>query len=298
MKERSLGIQGRTTQFFSLIKFSHTLFALPFALIGYSLAVTKYGHSFSWVLFIKVLICMVAARTAAMAFNRYLDRRIDALNPRTALREIPAGKIKASEALVLTILSCLVFMVTCWTLNPLCFYLSFPALFIVLYYSFTKYFTSWCHLVLGLGLSLSPIGAFLAVTGYFASLPLFFSLIVLSWVAGFDILYSLQDMDFDRKQQLFSVPARFGMRKSLWIARFLHFLSALGVVWVGWIGAFHPLYWVGVALFIGLLMFQHKVVWKGDLSRINLAFATTNGVISLFYAAFTILALIFGMAGA
>lgn len=286
-----MGWQYKAGQYLSLIKFSHTLFALPFALIGFGLAVTVFGHDFEGHIFLKVLICMVTARTSAMAFNRYLDRDMDARNPRTATREIPAGRVSPREALGLTLISSALFLFTTWTINPLCFYLSFLALAIILFYSYTKKFTSWCHLVLGLGLSLSPIGAFLAVTGYFAWIPVLFSLIVMTWVAGFDILYSLQDMDFDRDHALHSVPSRFGISGALWISRGLHLLSAAGVILVPLWASLGWVYWLGAALFLGLLVFQHRIVGKGDLSRINLAFATTNGVISLVYAFFTLWAL-------
>lgn len=292
MEHRSMGWSYRAGQYLSLIKFSHTIFALPFALIGFGLAVTAFGHEFRIPVLIQVLICMVTARTAAMAFNRFLDREIDARNPRTAQREIPAGKVSPREALALTLVSSLAFVITSWTLHPLCFYLSFPALAIILLYSYTKKFTSWCHLVLGLGLSLSPIGAFLAVTGYFAWVPVLFSIIVLTWVAGFDILYSLQDQEFDRDQSLHSIPSRFGIFGSLWISRTLHAVAGVGVLLAPLWVEVHGIYWLGAAIFLGLLVFQHRVVGQGNLSRINLAFATTNGVISLVYAFFTLWSLI------
>ncbi|HNP54007.1 MAG TPA: UbiA-like polyprenyltransferase, partial [Ferruginibacter sp.] len=185
--------------YLSLIKFSHTIFAMPFAMIGFFLAVMHesgaaatepWYQRYGWKLLLVVL-CMVFARSAAMAFNRYLDRQFDARNPRTAIREIPAGIIRANQALLFTLCNALFFVVTCWFINPLCFALSFVALFVVLFYSYTKRFTPLCHLVLGLGLSLAPIGAYLAVTGQFDVLPLLFSFTVLFWVSGFDIIYAL-----------------------------------------------------------------------------------------------------------
>src|SRR4051812_19821731 len=175
----------RFRNYLSLIRFSHTVFALPFAFIGFTLAVVYFHFGFRWDLLLKMLLCMVFARSAAMAFNRYLDRNYDALNPRTAKREVPAGVIKPGHALAFTIISSLLFITTTWFINSACFYLSFVALFVILFYSYTKRFTALCHLVLGIGLSLSPIGAFLAVTGSFALLPVLFSLLVLTWVAGF-----------------------------------------------------------------------------------------------------------------
>ena len=162
-------------KYFSLVKFSHTIFALPFAFIGFSLAIFYERQSFHWYLLILMLLCMVFARSAAMGFNRYLDRKYDALNPRTAVRDIPAGKIKPQQALLFTIINCLLFVVACWFINPICFYLSPVALFVILFYSYTKRFTALCHLVLGAGLALAPIGAYLVVTGYFDILPLFFT---------------------------------------------------------------------------------------------------------------------------
>ena len=179
--------------YLSLIKFSHTIFALPFALLGFFLGYLEYKYPFSWRLFLLVLACMVFARTAAMAFNRYLDRNIDRVNPRTSRREIPAGVVRPDSALGLVILSSALFVVATWFINPLCFALSPVALLITLGYSYTKRFTALCHLVLGLGLSLAPIGAWLAVGGEFDVLPILYSAAVLCWVAGFDIIYALQD---------------------------------------------------------------------------------------------------------
>jgi 4-hydroxybenzoate polyprenyltransferase len=180
-------------KYLSLIKFSHTIFALPFAAVGFSLAVKATGGGLSLQKLMAVVLCMVFARSAAMAFNRYLDRRFDALNPRTATREIPAGQISPRNALLFTISSSALFIATTWAINPLCFALSFVALAVILFYSYTKRFTPLCHLVLGVGLALAPIGAYLAVTGQFAVLPLLLSGAVFCWVAGFDIIYALQD---------------------------------------------------------------------------------------------------------
>ncbi|MGZ3866864.1 MAG: UbiA-like polyprenyltransferase, partial [Bacteroidia bacterium] len=191
----------KVKQYLSLIKFSHTIFALPFAIIGFLLAV-KEEHSFSPQIFVCMLLCMVFARSAAMAFNRYIDRKFDALNPRTKSREIPAGVISSSSALAFTIISALAFVATTWFINPICFYLSPVALLVVLGYSYTKRFTAFCHIVLGIGLSLAPIGAYLAVTGVFNLLPLLFSFTVLTWVSGFDIIYALPDAEFDKTQNL------------------------------------------------------------------------------------------------
>ncbi|MBN8672420.1 MAG: UbiA family prenyltransferase [Chitinophagales bacterium] len=275
--------------YLSLIKFSHTVFALPFAMIGFCMAVVKDGYSFSWDLFVKVLLCMVFARTSAMAFNRYLDRRFDAQNPRTAKREIPAGVIKPQHALLFTIINSALFVATTYFINELCFYLSFIALFVILFYSYTKRFTALCHIVLGVGLSLSPIGAYLAVTGVFKLVPVLFSLTVLTWVSGFDIIYALQDEDFDKSQQLHSIPAALGTARALMVSNILHVFSALFVIYAGIAGEFHFTYWIGAAVFIGLLTYQHILVKPNDLSKVGIAFANTNGIASIIFAIFTII---------
>jgi 4-hydroxybenzoate polyprenyltransferase len=277
----------------SLIKFSHTVFALPFAFIGFCLAIFKDGYSFEPKLLGLMLLCMVFARSAAMGFNRWIDRRFDSLNPRTANREIPAGVIGANPALAFVIVSSILFVATTWLINPLCFALSFVALFVVLFYSYTKRFTALCHLVLGLGLSLAPIGAYLSVTGSFAVLPIFFSLLVLTWVSGFDIIYALQDEAFDRSQQLYSIPAILGTKKALMVSRFLHLGSGALVICAGIYGHFNFLYWIGASVYISMLIYQHRLVKPDDLSRVNIAFINTNSIASICFAIFTILALIF-----
>jgi 4-hydroxybenzoate polyprenyltransferase len=274
--------------YLSLVKFSHTIFAMPFAMIGFFLATTKFHSPFSILQLTLVVLCMVLARSAAMAFNRYLDRSFDAKNPRTAIREIPAGIISANSALLFTIVCSGGFVVCSYFINPLCFYLSPVALFVVLGYSYTKRFTALCHLVLGLGLSLAPIGAYLAVAAQFSLLPIFFSLAVLFWVSGFDIIYALQDEEFDRSNDLFSIPARVGKAKALWFSKILHVLSAACVLAAGRFGHFGWLYWIGVAIFIGMLLYQHSIVKPNDLSKVNIAFMTANGVASVVFAIFVI----------
>lgn len=238
---------------------------------------------------------MVFARSAAMSFNRYLDRRFDALNPRTAMREIPAGAIKPAHALIFTIVNSVLFITTTWFINKACFGLSFVALFVILFYSYTKRFTALCHLVLGVGLALSPIGAYLSVTGQFALLPLLFSFAVLTWVAGFDIIYALQDEEFDRNQQLHSIPAAIGTRNSLMVSSVLHILSAAFVIWAGIEGHMYFIYWVGAVFYAALLVYQHMLVKPNDLSKVGIAFANTNGIASVIFAVFTITALIAGL---
>jgi 4-hydroxybenzoate polyprenyltransferase len=280
--------------YLSLVKFSHTVFALPFAFIGFTLAIVEFHKPFKWQLLVAMLLCMVFARSAAMAFNRYLDRRFDAMNPRTANREIPAGVIKAEHALLFTIINCILFVITTWFINAACFYLSFVALFVVLFYSYTKRFTALCHIVLGVGLSLSPIGAFLAVTGEFALLPLLFSFAVLTWVAGFDIIYALQDEAFDRSQKLHSIPAAIGIKNALVVSTLLHVCSAAFVIWAGVEGHFNWVYWIGAAFYMSMLTYQHLLVKPNDLSKVNMAFANTNGFASVVFAIFTIVSLLLG----
>jgi 4-hydroxybenzoate polyprenyltransferase len=283
--------------YLSLVKFSHTLFALPFAMIGFFLGVYQQELfssgdplSFSALLvkFMLVLACMITARSAAMAFNRYLDRHFDARNPRTAIREIPKGIIAPHSALRFVMICCLLFMLACWFINPLCFFLSPVALFVILFYSYTKRFTAFCHLVLGVGLSLAPIGAFLAVTGHFALLPLLFSGAVICWVSGFDIIYALQDVEFDLSQNLYSIPASFGKGNALHVSALLHLFSASFVLAAGLYGGFGYWYWLGMLLFTGMLVYQHAIVKPHDLSRVNLAFMTAIGIASVMFALFVI----------
>ena len=278
--------------YLSLVKFSHTLFAMPFAFIGYFLAVHAGLGNFSWKLLGLVVLCMVFARNAAMAFNRYADRHIDLLNPRTALREIPAGIIRAESALIFTIVNCLLFWITTWFINKLTFYLAPIALLVILNYSLMKRFTALCHFVLGVGLSLAPIGAYLAVTGKFNMLPLLFSFIVFLWVSGFDIIYALQDDEFDKSQQLKSIPALMGRNNALILSTILHIICAVLVIFSGYLAGLGLFYWIGSTIFISLLLYQHLIVKPNDLSRVTLAFGTTNGVASVFFSVFVVIELL------
>ena len=297
--------------YLSLIKFSHTIFAMPFALIGFFLglkfniynefektlikgephfALPTFINASPYIyLFILVIACMITARSAAMAFNRYLDRQFDAKNPRTAIREIPAGIISEKNALFFTILMCVLFVICTYFINSICFYLSPVALFVILFYSYTKRFTFLCHLVLGVGLSLAPIGAYLAVTGAFALLPILFSIAVVCWVSGFDIIFALQDEAFDKENNLYSIPAFVGTKKALNVSSLLHVLSAAAVIYAGLYGHFSWLYWIGTAVFCGMLIYQHAIVKPTDLSRVNIAFMTANGIASVVFAVFVLL---------
>lgn len=278
------------SNYFSLIKFSHTIFALPFAVIGFFLAVTQMQTPINWKLFLYVLLCMVFARSAAMAFNRYIDRDIDKANARTTkVREIPNGSIQPKSALVFVIINCVLFIATTYFINPLCFYLSPVALLVVLGYSLTKRFTALCHLVLGVGLSLAPIGAYLAVTGKFDWLPLFFSFAVLFWVSGFDIIYALQDEEFDKQQQLHSIPVVLGKKNALFLSTILHIVTASLILFAGFYGSLNLFYWIGSGIFIALLFYQHTIVKPNDLSKVNFAFFTTNGIASVVFSIFVLL---------
>lgn len=274
--------------YLSLIKFSHTVFALPFAMVGFFLANYIEGKSPNLTILLCILLCMVFARSAAMAFNRYLDRDIDALNPRTIVREIPAGIISAQSALTFVMLNSVAFIATTWFINPLCFALSPVALLVVLGYSYTKRFTFLCHFVLGLGLSLAPIGSYIAVTGHFDSLPLYYSLVVLLWVSGFDIIYALQDEDFDKSLNLNSIPVQLGRSGALQLSNILHLICAVVMLYAVWQvntegDRFGMIHWIGATIFIGLLGYQHTLVKSNDLSKVNVAFFTTNGIASVIY---------------
>ncbi len=276
------------SDYFSLVKFSHTIFALPFALLGFTLATVQHSESLSWRLFFLVLACMLLARNAAMSFNRWADRKIDAQNPRTQNREIPAQRIKPAQALVFCILNAALFVFATWLINPLVFYLSPIALFVVLGYSLTKRFTALSHFVLGLGLALAPTGAYLAVVGVFNWIPVVMSLSVLTWVTGFDIIYALQDDDFDREHKLRSIPVALGRKKALALSLILHFFSVVLLVLAGLLGEFKAFYWIGLTVFSVLLFYQHTLVHPDDLKRVNVAFFTTNGIASVLFAVFAI----------
>jgi 4-hydroxybenzoate polyprenyltransferase len=277
--------------FASLVKFSHTIFAMPFAMIGFSLGVQHSSMPIQWIKLLFVILCMVTARNAAMAFNRWLDANYDAKNNRTAVREIPAGIISEKNAIAFVIINCVLFCISAYLLQPICFYLAPVALFVILFYSYTKRFTALCHLVLGLGLSLAPIGAYLAVTGVFHILPILFGCAVLTWVAGFDIIYALQDQAFDKSQQLNSIPVLLGTKNALIVSTILHCITAIIITAAGVVGAFNSWYWFGAALFIALLVYQHLLVKPTDFSKINLAFFTTNGIGSVVFGSLVIAAI-------
>ena len=283
--------EGRATlvRYANLVKLPHTLFALPFALVGVVLA--SYVKDVTRGTILWVAVAFTSARFAAMAFNRIADRRLDALNPRTSRREIPAGAIGLREARIAVLVASAVFLAAAGQLNPLCLALAPVALVWVLGYSYTKRFTRWAHLVLGLGLGIAPVGGYLAVTGAWSDpwwmLPVL-AAAVMTWVAGFDVLYALQDVAFDRRAGLHSIPAALGEPRALTVARSLHAgtviaLGAVGAaVGAGWV------YWVGVAVVAALLLYEHSLVRPDDLSRLDAAFFTMNGVISIAFFGFVL----------
>jgi 4-hydroxybenzoate polyprenyltransferase len=270
-----------------MIKFEHTLFALPFAFLGMVLAAGGWP---SWETVLWIVAAMIGARSAAMGFNRLVDRKIDAANPRTAKRALPAGLISPLWVAAFVAASAAVLVLAAWKLNPLTFYLSPVALGILFLYSYTKRFTWASHLVLGLSLAGAPLGAWIAVRGDITAAPVLLAVCVLLWVAGFDVLYALQDLDFDRRSGLFSVPARFGVVRSLWISAVLHavmlgLLALLPRVYPG-LGAG---FWVGWTGCLALIGWQHWVVRPNDLTRLNAAFFTANGALSVWLFAATAL---------
>lgn len=286
-------------KYLSLVKFAHTIFALPFALVGLILGIKTMTiqdlepHNPYWLTAILVILCMVFARNAAMAFNRLVDRSYDADNERTATREIPSGQISAEKARIFIGVNVILFILTTYFINVLCLALSPVALTVILGYSYTKRFTALCHLVLGLGLALAPIGAYLAVTGVFAWAPVILGVAVLSWVSGFDVMYALQDDQFDQAHNLHSIPTMLGRPRALAVSVALHVLSGSMIILFGWLIGGGIIFWLGGGIFLGLLVYQHLIVSSQDLSRINLAFFTTNGVASVLFSLFAMSEILF-----
>lgn len=291
----------KLSHYLSLIKFSHTIFAMPFALLGFTMGVfslsakehtspasglavlTNYFEN-QYMVFVWILLSMVFSRSAAMAFNRYLDREFDAKNPRTAIREIPRGVVSASGALRFTVLNSLLFMGAAYMINATCFLLSPIALLVVLGYSYTKRFTPLCHIILGLGLALAPTGAFIAVTAGIDLSIVLLSLGVVGWVSGFDIIYALQDDQFDRTSGLHSIPAAIGRKNALLVSRSLHLLSVLFIFAAGQYAGTGMIYAGGVGFFAAALILQHRLVKADDLSKVDLAFMTANGIASMVFS--------------
>lgn len=273
----------------SLIKFSHSVFALPFALISVVFASWEWTGSetlLSQILWI--VVAMVSARSAAMGFNRLVDAPLDGQNPRTAQRELPAGLISRQAVSVLILISSGIFIVAAWQLNPLCFFLSPVALLIIFMYSFTKRFTWLAHLILGLGIGLAPVGAWLAITGSFSLVSIVLGLAVMVWIAGFDIIYACQDIHFDRSAGLFSIPARFGPDQALLLAKFLHVMMVLLLLLAGLLSPAGPIYYLGVVTVGVLLIIEHRLVNPGDFSKIHMAFFQINSAIALVLMVFVL----------
>jgi 4-hydroxybenzoate polyprenyltransferase len=278
----------RAVVFGRMIKFSHSVFALPFALTSAALAT---GGRVPWRALPWIVLAMIGARSAAMGFNRLADQAIDARNPRTAARELPRGLVSRREVWLFVGLSAAALVLAAAMLNPLCLALSPVALIVVLGYSYTKRFTSLSHFVLGLGLGIAPVGAWLAVRGRFDAAPVVLASAVLAWVAGFDTIYACQDVEFDRSEGLSSLPARLGTGRALVIARVLHATAVALLFALYALVPLHPVYLVGVAGVAALLVYEHSLVSAHDLSRVDAAFFTVNGWISVGYFAFTVLAL-------
>lgn len=277
---------------FQFIRFSHTLFALPFAAVGYTMGLLEVQH-FAWQTLLLVILCMVSNRNAAMAFNRLVDFRIDAHNPRTAHREIPQRLISPLAALIFVIVNSLLFVAFCAALNRLTFILAPVALLTVFLYSYTKRFTWLCHYILGIGLALAPIGAFLAVTGYFSFTTVVLGAGVMSWVAGFDIIYALQDEEFDRRHHLYSIPSRFSSRRSVAIARITHFFT-IGCFAL-YIALYIPQAWTAYAallLFAAVLCYQHRQFYQ-NTKGIDGNFMLINSINSTVFGSLLVLILLF-----
>lgn len=265
-----------------LVKFSHTIFAMPFALLSFTYAwMTAEHDAVLWVVLLQVVACMVFARNVAMGFNRWADRKIDAENPRTANREIPAGVISSRGAVIFIIINALLFVATTLTINPLCAWLSPVALFVVMFYSYCKRFTAMAHIVLGLSLGIAPVGAYIAVTGTTVVECWLLAAVVTTWCAGFDIIYALQDAEFDRKRGLHSIPSHFSVTTSLVISALLHLASVCLLVWFA---LSQPCTWLlclGCALFAAILALEHYLVTPTKQRNIGIAFGTLNAMASM-----------------
>jgi|YNPMSStandDraft_1061717.scaffolds.fasta_scaffold00378_13 4-hydroxybenzoate polyprenyltransferase len=277
--------------YFSLIKFSHTIFALPFAFIGATLGYKSNSYIiFPWQLFIYVILCMFFARSAAMAFNRYIDAKFDIQNPRTKNREIPSGVFKPKTVFAFVIINSSLFIITTYLINKLVFILSPLALLIILSYSYTKRFTMFSHIWLGVALALSPIGAFFVFNPQFSWHPLCFSLIVLFWVVGFDIIYAIQDMEVDRKLNLKSIPSKLGYKKALNVSFLSHLIAIIIAIITGIIYNAQFLYWTGTLFYSVLILYEHYIVRKNsNMENINIAFSQINSFAGLLYGIFATL---------
>jgi 4-hydroxybenzoate polyprenyltransferase len=274
-------VLSAVTTFGRMVKFSHTLFALPFALAATALAARGHGITFAQV--VAILVAMAGARTAAMGFNRIVDRRLDAKNPRTAGRELPTGKVTVFSAALLTAISAAAFVAAAASLGRLCLVLSPVVLALVLGYSFTKRFTWLCHLFLGFAIGIAPAGAWIAVRGELAAPAMWLVVAVTTWIGGFDILYALSDREFDRSAGIFSIPARFGVLPALVVSALLHLGTLLALVAAGTSAGLGTIYFIGVAIVLAIFVYEHAIVRPTDLSRLDVAFFNLNGYVSLVY---------------
>lgn len=288
-----MGILSKINDYMGLVKFAHTIFAMPFALIAFTFAIQTTDATFSWLLLAQVVLCMVFARNVAMGFNRWTDWRIDKENPRTAEREIPAGKISPRSALTFVAINAAAFVVTASSINLLTAILSPVALAVIMFYSYCKRFTAFAHIVLGLSLSIAPAGSYIAATGTLTFAPCLLSLLVMTWCGGFDIIYALQDRDFDRANGLHSIPSRFSVATSLYISIALHVVSIIALIGFACYCPQCWALWTGVALFTACIVLEHCLVTPTRQRSIGIAFGTLNGLASITLATFTILALLF-----
>jgi 4-hydroxybenzoate polyprenyltransferase len=284
------GVLGTVHAWGRMVKFPHSIFALPFALSGAALAAAETGVAWRQVFWI--LVAMIGARNAAMGFNRLADHALDARNPRTAERELPRGRLSRPAVWLFTVLLSLLFVIAAFQLNTMCGLLSPVALGIVFAYSYTKRFTWASHLVLGLALAIAPVGGWLAIRGTFSGVAWLLGAAVLFWVAGFDVIYACQDLEFDRREGLYSIPAHFGLRASLRAARFFHFAAIVALAGVGLLARLHPVYWIGWGAISLLLLWEHRLVRENDLSKIGVAFFNMNGIISVVYLAVVLVAVL------
>jgi 4-hydroxybenzoate polyprenyltransferase len=273
---------SRIRTYGSFVRFSHSVFALPFALAGALLAAHENRPSSVAPIIGWILLAMVAARSAAMGFNRLADARIDALNPRTANRELPRGAMTRREAAVFVFIASIVFIYAAWRLNPVCFALSPVALAIVFWYSLAKRYTTWTQLFLGLAMAVAPVGGWLAMGGRGGWQPWLLALAIGAWVGGFDVLYACQDLDFDRRHGLRSIPVRFGVSASLVISRLMHVVAVVCLVALGFIVPLGALYFGGVAIVAALLVYEQSLVRADDLSQVKRAF-DLNGYVGILY---------------
>ncbi len=281
MTDKRESVTGRLGLYSRLVMLPHTVFALPFALTAVVLA--SYRHSVTPAKILLIVVAFTGARSAAMGFNRLIDHGVDSRNPRTRGRPLPAGRLSRGQAWLFVAVSVAVFELAAWLLGPLPLLLSPLALVVVLLYSLTKFFTSLSHLVLGLALSIAPVGAWIAVTGGFGAGVIVLAAAVLCWVAGFDVIYSLQDERFDRGEGLHSIPARLGAHGALWVSRGLHVAA---VALLAWTGTFFPVgffYWIAWVAVTVMLVYEHRLVKPDDISRVNAAFFTVNGIVSVVF---------------